>query len=631
MEDTKIVDLVIARLKQDDLWFTTKADPTWEEPADYYKLDEYGDLEQTSIKKIAKEVTDLIGEGAVDIDDAVEIWLQDAMVEYKVAYKDSLVTKFKDKPVVDGIEAFENPVQLAEGKKLKTESKEEVIKALKELNVSTFQELRDEIDRMLEEGIINEEYEDFLDIISDKEEACEDYINRRSDVTNTDWKDELYIESDYLVDAISELIQEVSLTEGKVTTPKGEFEYEEIQANEKKVKDAFKSFWNGEITGEELEKIKNEMNKVLTWAEIENCQYDASREVDNEKEVKTEDYFDKMDKLRQQAEADMIEALKQAFPEGKVSDVIESKYSGDRIQLTLNGKRITVYFMDEEGEDGKPWFMVITDKKAGKSYSGNIEEVIDFIKTNIIEVKTEDVDTSKYPDVTGNIDEYHLQNETDNPVWITGYVGCGDKIYDVSAKVFIVGSKFGIDNGQVSKLWIKERNADKPMCSYDRGWDIKPKREDKANYDAILKLVVDYRNANPYEVEEENVNFNNCTKDKKIENYKRRLKEENNKSANLISDMFQSSDFDADSKQGQIVMRTSELFNALSDKGYDVQVSFDNGESTNAVLLGQQGGQVIITINNTDQPLRAFASGNFEITNDNMNVLKDIQEQITTL
>ena len=631
MEDTKIVDLVIARLKQDDLWFTTKADPTWEEPADYYKLDEYGDLEQTSIKKIAKEVNDLIGEGAVDIDDAVEIWLQDAMVEYKIAYKDSLVTKFKDKPVVDGIEAFENPVQLAEGKKLKTESKEEVIKALKELNVSTFQELRDEIDRMLEEGIINEEYEDFLDIISDKEEACEDYINRRSDVTNTDWKDELYIESDYLVDAISELIQEVSLTEGKVTTPKGEFEYEEMQANERKVKDAFKSFWNGEITGEELEKIKNEMSKVLTWAEIENCQYDASREVDNEKEVKTEDYFDKMDKLRQQAEADMIEALKQAFPEGKVSDVIESKYSGDRIQLTLNGKKITVYFMDEEGEDGKPWFMVITDKKAGKSYSGNIEEVIDFIKTNIVEVKTEDVDTSKYPDVTGNIDEYHLQNETDNPVWITGYVGCGDKIYDVSAKVFIVGSKFGIDNGQVSKLWIKERNADKPMCNYDRGWDIKPKGEDKANYDAILKLVVDYRNANPYEVEEENVNFNNCTKDKKIENYKRRLKEENNKSANLISDMFQSSDFDADSKQGQIVMRTSELFNALSDKGYDVQVSFDNGESTNAVLLGQQGGQVIITINNTDQPLRAFASGNFEVTNDNINVLKDIQEQISTL
>ena len=130
MEDTKIVDLVIARLKQDDLWFTTKADPTWEEPADYYKLDEYGDLEQTSIKKIAKEVNDLIGEGAVDIDDAVEIWLQDAMVEYKIAYKDSLVTKFKDKPVVDGIEAFENPVQLSENKKIVEDVDEEKTKVV---------------------------------------------------------------------------------------------------------------------------------------------------------------------------------------------------------------------------------------------------------------------------------------------------------------------------------------------------------------------------------------------------------------------------------------------------------------------------------------------------------------------
>lgn len=75
------------------------------------------------------------------------------------------------------------------------------------------------------------------------------------------------------------------VTEGKVTTPKGEFDYEEIKANEKKVKDAFKAFWNGEMTGAELEKLKNEMSKVMTWGEIENCQYDASREVEKKEEV----------------------------------------------------------------------------------------------------------------------------------------------------------------------------------------------------------------------------------------------------------------------------------------------------------------------------------------------------------
>jgi len=127
----------------------------------------------------------------------------------------------------------------------------------------------------------------------------------------------------------------------------------------------------------------------------------------------------------------------------------------------------------------------------------------------------------------------------------------------------------------------------------------------------------------------ENTFFAN--KDKIFEKIEELKNDENNKSANLISDMFKSKDFDADSKQGQIVMRTSELFNALSGKGYDVQVAFDNGESTNSILLGQQGGQVLITINNTDQPLRAFTSGNFEISDENIKILTDIQNEIETL
>ena len=78
-------------------------------------------------------------------------------------------------------------------------------------------------------------------------------------------------------------------------------------------------------------------------------------------------------------------------------------------------------------------------------------------------------------------------------------------------------------------------------------------------------------------------------------------------------------------------MRTSELFNVLSDKGYDVQVSFDNGESQSSVLLGKQGGKVIITITNNNAPLRAFASGNFELSDDNLDTLKDIQDQISSI
>ena len=62
-----------------------------------------------------------------------------------------------------------------------------------------------------------------------------------------------------------------------------------------------------------------------------------------------------------------------------------------------------------------------------------------------------------------------------------------------------------------------------------------------------------------------------------------------------------------------------------------MQVSFDNGESTSAILLGQQGGQIIITINDANSPLKAFSSGNFEINNDTIKIMSDVQSQIESL
>ena len=504
MSEDKIISLVLSRLNQEDMWFTTKADPTWEEPSDYYKLDEYGDLTEASVKKIVKEVENLVGDGAVDIDNAVEVWLQDAMVDYKIAYKNVLVTKFKDKPVVAGLEAYKNPVQLSENKIIKTENKEDIKTELLELNVSSFDELRDEVERLLAEEIIDDyQYDNYMEIISDQESSCIDYIERRSKVTNTDYEDELGIESDYVVSAIQDMVG--TLEENK-----------DIKTESKEI-DAVKWMY-GLNTSEAKEYIKSNPDKV------------------------------------------------KSIVDGYLNNAKKNFYEDTSIEK------------------------------------------------------------DKYPTPTGDIVEYKLSNSKDNPVWITGYVSTDENIYNVRGKVFMIGSEFGIDNGPISKLHIRLKDTNKLICNYDRGWDVRPDSKYKDDIKAIMKLLVDFRDKNPYEVEDYEESY------KKVnESYKRRLKEENNKSANLISDMFKASDFDAESKQGQIVMRTSELFNALSDKGYDVQVNFDNGESTSAVLLGQQGGQVIITINNTDQPLRAFTSGNFEINNDNMNVLKDIQEQISAL
>lgn len=75
------------------------------------------------------------------------------------------------------------------------------------------------------------------------------------------------------------------LTEGKVTTASGTYEYEELRAIEEKMKQAFKDYWHGKITHDVLEATKKELG--LSGGEIKACQYDASREEDVMKEGKS--------------------------------------------------------------------------------------------------------------------------------------------------------------------------------------------------------------------------------------------------------------------------------------------------------------------------------------------------------
>ena len=49
-----------------------------------------------NVKKIEKEVTSLIGDGAVDINDAIDLWINDALVDCKIDYRDNLVKMIKD-------------------------------------------------------------------------------------------------------------------------------------------------------------------------------------------------------------------------------------------------------------------------------------------------------------------------------------------------------------------------------------------------------------------------------------------------------------------------------------------------------------------------------------------------------
>ena len=59
--------------------------------------------------------------------------------------------------------------------------------------------------------------------------------------------------------------------------------------------------------------------------------------------------------------------------------------------------------------------------------------------------------------------------------------------YKYWVKHFEEGSRFGIDNGKISKLTIRKVGEPKNLCNYDRGWDAEPTDEVKAVYTIILE------------------------------------------------------------------------------------------------------------------------------------------------
>jgi hypothetical protein len=77
--------------------------------------------------------------------------------------------------------------------------------------------------------------------------------------------------------------------------------------------------------------------------------------------------------------------------------------------------------------------------------------------------------------------------------WVSGTVG----EYTFEAKLFDDPSTYGINNGRISKLSIyndqkRIENRDffaACIVNYDRGWDIKPTKESRPYYKAVLKLL----------------------------------------------------------------------------------------------------------------------------------------------
>lgn len=261
-------------------------DHTFEEIIDRMEFAEiYEDLYNAAMcianPKLQTRVTKAIQQCEDDGDDVEEA--------YSIVTSDILDMYRNDK----NIENL-NETKLQEAKDIKT--------ILEELNVSSFEELNEKIEELYNEGEIDEEYDDFIDISSEQEEKCIDYINRRSEVTNTDWKDELGIEEDYVKTAIEEMIKSLSLEENKKLEseePNTHSLLSKVFANYPDISDEDEDYLNGLNYEELVNELKNR-----GWDDL----------LEESKKIKTEDEESKKIKVSKAALQRFENSLRQIKP-----------------------------------------------------------------------------------------------------------------------------------------------------------------------------------------------------------------------------------------------------------------------------------------------------------------------------
>lgn len=767
-ENIDIFALVLQELNSHDMWFTTKKDPTMAEASSYYKLDAYGDPVEATVNKVSKEVSNLIGDGAVDIYDAVDLWINDALVANKIDFKDNLVTQFEVKPVVDGIEAYENPVQFPQSKKVESvqvapvEKKEEYYTKPEDENIIWDSDDTNEYD--IEE--MKAMYQEYVDNFNDKEKPMtyEDWLESDECVNyfDAEWSyaakdsDEYDDWGSFINDYVTDDEKKTAYAEYVDECNNTRMEPEDF---DKWLEDYKEVNWDGIYADKEADLSDNILasvdgqlhSNVLLLSGVYDSNYPDFKSSGNGGVLFTDgadefrDYMGGFDRVCITSTNGVLGAICgdhdgtvaghfYTLPED-ITELLKAMNYSDRVKEAYDEEQIDKYgevdLMETEFEDDLMYGGVdandlishidllvpikdtVSDNTVSKQESKkvtatntNVSELLDLLdKVNItnkqrafceftgiskaqlngsqgFNEENAKIFIPKVKEWLSKQESVNVSNCTNiKKVEAVEYISKQDydKLpaeYKTTISKTLKARQVVGDNVEELRKLYKELgyNEEDPMVlANDNGTTVLKPVKVQESIQATADLVTKYKNAlktgedltnlkseletaiadaNKEEdnasvqlltsilnlvrakvvdkdVERENkqVNFKRCTK----ENYQRRLDEVNNKSKNIISDMFSDNSFDSDTPAGQIVMRTSEMFNALSDKGYDVDVTFDNGESTSAIQLGKQGGKVMITITDTNQPLRAFTSGNFEVTEDNLKILQDIQNEIKSL
>ena len=73
--------------------------------------------------------------------------------------------------------------------------------------------------------------------------------------------------------------------------------------------------------------------------------------------------------------------------------------------------------------------------------------------------------------------------------WTIARAKVENRFFEINVKHFEEPSRFGIKNGRVSKLWIREEGKTEADVNYERGWDVRPKtKAAKAIMNEILAM-----------------------------------------------------------------------------------------------------------------------------------------------
>lgn len=592
MEDIRqedILNIALGRLEQDGLWFTTKDDKIYANAKNLYKLDKFGELEDKSKERLIKEVTDYLGDGAGFVIEAVNQWIEDNVMEGILGYVDTLAMNFEPKEVVEETNAYdelgytdlETTVAEESKKGKKTESKliEDASDYSKPVRIAgkwfRYNYKYSEVEYIThisnEHGPI-----EVIDSVGMSKENWDNKQERNSYIEG--WAEELDAEAERLASDI--------LGENKkiIESNHGDFE-----AYQKYIMDNL--YLDSETLTIDEEILRDNVNLVA-----EDAAKEVVAEILGEQEYtglysQMVDVYEKEIKSIILANIDTIVYL-QNSEQQRVNNLTEGLYH------VLGVKK------DKQGNYSEEWIIAFDTEEQCERFR---QEQEDYYKKQ----GYESLSIASDAEYNDNGNSYEI-DYSDGSAWEDGdfFEVSND---EESFKITKRGNKWVDNEGNKFMGYLSPRD----IMHYFKGYRIvesKPTKLQEVNY-----------NNNPT-VNQFNKSYKKEEKKTLTEGVRQRLNERNEQSAGIIEQALNGITDQTSEQEAGIITKTSELFQSLSDRGYDVQVSFDNGESTSSISIGQQGANVLITITDAEQPLRAFASGNFEINDDSLKMIKSIME-----